>query len=349
MSDKLKLAVVGCGEIAPTTVKATNTQSRRAEYIVAVDIVPENAEKLARTFSLQVADWNEMLKRDDVDAVYISTPHFEHGHQAIESLQAGKHVMLEKPFALSLEECHRIVEIAREKDLFVGASFPMRYGGVPKKAKELYDSGAIGDFIAANWCMCQDRGEKYYRYGVTGKGPEAHWREYKEKSGGGNIIMNGIHYTDMINWITGEKAVSACCVGGTYAQKITIEDLAYALIKYSNGAAVSFNGGFSAKGALPYHFRILGTRGHIVLDGYWDNLVKLYSETPPQGIEANQWVDIPVTQPVHERAVLLDAFAEKILDQKEGAPTSEDGINAVAPLLAIYKSLETGQMEEVVY
>ncbi len=349
MSGKLTMAVVGCGEIGPQHLQAVLEQSTRARFVAAVDRLPVQAQKAAERFGLQAIAWDEMLGRRDIEAVYIATPHFEHGHQAIAAMEAGKHVLLEKPFALSVKDVLKIMDLEKKYGLFCGASFPMRYNAVMRKARELFISGAIGDFVAVNWTMCQDRGENYFRYGVTVAGPEAHWREYLQKSGGGNLIMNGVHYFDLVNWITGEFPQTVYGVGDAYVQNIDVEDLIYCVYKYSNGAAGCFNAGWSAKGVLPFLFRLLGTKGQIVMDGYWDNNVQLWSETPPAGIEPGKWTDIPFENPIQERALLTDAFAQKIQDGASDAPTSQDGFRALAPILAAYQSMNSGRMEVVEY
>ena len=140
-------------------------------------------------------DYREMLKRDDVDLVVVTLPHWLHGEAGIAALEAGKHLLVEKPMAMTLEDCGRMIEIAEEGDLRLGVGLTHHFHKVPVEVKRILDSGRLGPIVWGTQVNYTTR-----RYGST-----VPWYFDREK-GGGQLMSNGVHYIDRLLWMIGGPA-----------------------------------------------------------------------------------------------------------------------------------------------
>ncbi|MGB6130013.1 MAG: Gfo/Idh/MocA family oxidoreductase [Psychrilyobacter sp.] len=179
-------------------------EEKDVKLIGAADIYDESLEKFSEFYKKEkdlflTKDYNELLAREDVDAVFILSPDYCHEEHAIAALKAGKDVYLEKPLGITIEECDNILKTAMEegRKLFLGHN--MRYFPVILKMKEVIDSGVIGD-IQAVWC----------RHFVS-YGGDAYFKDWhsERKNVNGLLLQKGAHDMDVIHWLAGgySKAV----------------------------------------------------------------------------------------------------------------------------------------------
>ncbi len=165
------------------------------EIVAGADTKQSSRDKFAEKFpeAQLFEDYRELLKRSDIDAVMIATPDFCHEEQAIAALKAGKAVFLEKPLALTIEGCDRILRTAYETGtkLFLGHN--MRYYPVILKMKEIIDSGIIGD-VQCGWCR------HFINYGG-----DAYFRDWhsEQRYSNGLLLQKGAHDIDVIHWLMG--------------------------------------------------------------------------------------------------------------------------------------------------
>jgi predicted dehydrogenase len=200
--DKLRIGVIGvCGR---GSLANNWKDSSRAEVVAGVDVKEENLADFKSRFGDSVfttLDYREMLDRDDIDAVMIASPDFMHEEHAVAALQAGKHVYLEKPMAITVEGCDHIIRTEKEtgKKLMVG--FNMRCMNIYRTMKDVVDSGTIGEIKAA-----------WVRHFVWSG---SHWYFHDwhatQKNCTSLMLQKGSHDIDIIHWICGSyaKRVSA--------------------------------------------------------------------------------------------------------------------------------------------
>ncbi len=184
----LSVAVVGAGGIGRIRARSiADSKQGRVSWVADVDA--GRAKELAGPSSaIATVDWREAVSRPDVDAVVVSTPTKFHAEIAIEALQAGKHVLCEKPLARTTDEARRIVEAARDAKRVLKTGFNYRQMAHVRRAKELLGAGAIGK---ACFLRC--------RYGHGGRpGYEQHWCTNADLSGGGVLQEQGIHMVDLV-------------------------------------------------------------------------------------------------------------------------------------------------------
>jgi predicted dehydrogenase len=192
----VSVAIVGAGGIGRIRAQTISGAGRDRVCAVA-DVDAARARAVAQLCSADHADdWREIVFRSDVDAVVVSTPTKFHAEIALSALEAGKHVLCEKPLARTTAECQQIVEAARRANRVLKTGFNYRHMAHTRKAKELLEAGSIGP---AYFLRC--------RYGHGGRpGYECHWCTDADLSGGGVLQEQGIHMIDLVRVLLGEPS-----------------------------------------------------------------------------------------------------------------------------------------------
>jgi predicted dehydrogenase len=192
MGSKVKLAIVGCGGMGGTHMRRFQTLSDRVSLVAAVDVIADKARAVADMFpGAKVAtDFHDVL--DDVDAVLLALPHHLHFSVGQACLEAGKHVLLEKPMAIYEVACKELIQTAESRNKVLMIAYCMRFHPLVIRMKELLEEKKYGDvFQLSIWT------EQLTRY------PENHWASSKERLGGGQLFSHGCHYIDLMLWFLG--------------------------------------------------------------------------------------------------------------------------------------------------
>lgn len=227
------IGVIGCGGIAGAHIQAFLELKDQCEILALSDLDRTKAEGLASEFGLSAAgyeNYHDMLAREDIDIVAICTPPFVREVPIVDALAAGKHVLSEKPFAASLEECDRMLEAARRHDRKLGVMLQTRFDLSVRKIRHIVESGALGPILFASAANHHWRGDTYY---------DVHWRGNWEKERGGVLMNLGIHTLDVFLWIMGELE-SVQAEAGALGHAIETEDVVSAVLRFRNGAIGQF-------------------------------------------------------------------------------------------------------------
>ena len=223
---KLKLGIIGCGWIAPFHVQALNRLGDRVDVVWAADPETNRAERVAASLSTGdvdvLADYRAGLER--VDAVSILVPHHLHHPITLDALRAGCHVLLEKPFALTLAEADDMIAAAEGRGKTLMIALPHRYRKSTQAFRHLIDSGDYGRLFMLDAFMDEDNREY-----VTGG-----WFVKKATLGGGVYFSASAHMLDVMLWIAGEVQ-SVSMVGAHAGLPMEGEDTAISTIKFKNG------------------------------------------------------------------------------------------------------------------
>ena len=164
MSDRIRVGIIGAGGIAHTHARAYGAFPEEAQIVAFADIHEETARRTAGEFGVDscYTDYHEMLARDDIDLVSVCTPPFEHARNSIDALNAGKHVLCEKPMAGSLQECDAMLDAARSSGRSLSQVFQWRYRREVLLAKALIDEGKLGRVFFGKMDLLWWRGPHYY-------------------------------------------------------------------------------------------------------------------------------------------------------------------------------------------
>jgi predicted dehydrogenase len=339
MMAKTKFGIVGCGSAALPVCEAM-TASSLARLTKVYDLDPALARDLGERYDVPHAgQLEELLCDPDVDAVYIAVPHDQLYPLAWQALEAGKHALVEKPMALTLQQAGELIALAEKRRLALGVFYELRHAAAYAQARELIRAGAIGNIVGLRIQTLIDKPATYWQSGYSGRSASP-WRGQKARAGGGVVIMNTSHQLDAVRYLTGLEVVSVSAEIGTLIASVEVEDLAAATLRYDNGAIGSlFAGAHLAGSSLGSEcFDIYGTQGQLKLpDVYGDGPLQVFLRREWGGLPAGVWQTVEAAPaPVFAKAV--EAFARAV-QRGEPAPTNgHDARRALATVLAIYQS-----------
>jgi predicted dehydrogenase len=274
------VAIVGCGLIGRKRAAALGG----ARLVACADVDRPRAEALAGTSAGAEAadDWRAAIDRADVGLVIVATTNDALADIARAAVEAGKHVLIEKPAGRSVAEIDELIDAARRHRRLVRVGFNHRYHPALRKARELFEAGELGDLMFV-------RG----RYGHGGRpGYDKEWRADPVRSGGGELIDQGVHLVDLSQWFLGEFAV----VDGfahTYFWQMPVDDNAFLVLRTAR-KQVAFLHVSCTEWKNLFSFEIYGTRAKLHVEGlggsYGVERLAFYRMLPEMGPpETSTW------------------------------------------------------------
>ena len=230
---KLRVGIIGCGRISVMHLIPAQI-SEYAELTCCCDIKKERADDTAEKYGIKAYyDYEEMLKKERLDAVHICLPHYLHSKAAIAAFERGVNVLTEKPMDVDLASAERAVQVAKDKGAVFGVIFQCRYNNAAKLVKAAVESGRLGKILAARSVLTWTRPDSYYK--------ESDWKGTWDKEGGGVVIDQAIHSIDLVNWLVGSEIENVSCSMANRGHSIVkVEDSAEGLITYKNGVRYGF-------------------------------------------------------------------------------------------------------------
>ncbi|MBI3973170.1 MAG: Gfo/Idh/MocA family oxidoreductase [Chloroflexi bacterium] len=341
MSDTLRIGMIGCGEIAVRTAEGI-AAAENAAHVMVMDVSEAVAKDMGERHGVpHTTDVNQLLANPDVDAVYIAVPHYLHAPLAIQALEAGKHVLVEKPIATTLADADRMLAAAREAGRTLSVAFSAQIDPLSQTVRRLIAEGAIGKVLGTRIAYRGAKPESYWRGGYTGR-ITTDWRVSKEKSGGGILIMNAIHDLNTTRFVTGLEAVRVYAEYDTYTTPVEVEDYVAVTYRYDNGAIGTIEAGSAIPGRDPHGAfnRIYGERGQII----FPRPPKAFLTADFGDLKAGEWHDIAVPpRSGPERKLMIEGFARAVLARETPPVTGEDGRAALEIVVAAYRSGELHQ------
>jgi len=227
----LKVAIIGTGNISPMHIEGYLAFPQRCEIVALCDIVPVKCLQIKEKNKLNDAviydSHKALLEGTDFDLVSICTPPFNHAEITIDCLNAGKHVIVEKPMAASLRECDEMIAAAEANGKLLSVVAQNRFRGPIWNLKRLIDSGMIGKLVHAQIDSHWWRGHSYY---------DLWWRGLWDKEGGGCTLNHAVHHIDMLGWIMGLPEETCAMLTNVSHDNAEVEDLSVAVMRYKDGA-----------------------------------------------------------------------------------------------------------------
>ncbi|WP_054028538.1 Gfo/Idh/MocA family protein [Bacillus sp. FJAT-28004] len=227
----IRVAIIGTGSISSAHIDAYLALGNRCSIVALYDINAASAQDKKTKFQLSseiVNDYKDLLSRDDIDLVSICTPPYTHSDLSVDFLQAGKHVIVEKPMASSLAECDRMNEAAVASGKILSVISQNRFGDAIMKLKSVLDSGLAGRIVHAQVDSFWWRGYTYY---------DLWWRGTWEKEGGGCTLNHAVHHIDMFQWMMGMPDKVTAIMANTSHDNAEVEDLSVAILSYPRALA----------------------------------------------------------------------------------------------------------------
>lgn len=330
---KLNFAIVGCGHIAKKHAEAIK-HAEGAELLAVCDTIPENMTPYIEEYGVQgYEDLDDLLKNPDVDVINICTPSGYHAPLAVKAAKAKKHVVVEKPIALTLEDAQAIIDACNENDVKLSVVHPNRFRPAIQAIRQAMDEGRLGKLSHANATVRWNRNQAYY--------DQAPWRGTKSLDGG--VLMNqAIHNLDLLLWLMGDiEEVQS--MTATRLRKIEAEDVAVGLVRFKNGALGVIE---AATTIYPKNLEetlsVFGETGSIKIGGVTANKIEHWNvasmdetevETLVKDIEAD-----PFGKPGHQ--CIIEDMVEAVKENRTPIVTGEDGKKALELVIKLYEAAE---------
>lgn len=334
----VRFGVIGCGTAAVPVCAALDA-SPLATLVAVQDVNPAMAHDLAERHHVPALDTvDQLLAVAEVEAVYIAVPHHLLAGLATQALRAGKHVLVEKPMAITLADADALIALAQANGRTLDVFYEMRQITAYAQARELVQTGAIGEVIGVRLQTLIDKRLDYWQVGYAGRSNHP-WRGQKALAGGGVVLMNTSHALDALRYVTGLEVVSVAGEIATQVAAVEVEDLAVATLKLSNGALGSLIAGAHIAGARRAEgFDVYGVRGQICLpDPYGADPVRVFLREAWRDLPADAWHALPVVPGApYQRAV--EAFAQTVRQAPPTTAGAQSARQTLATVLALYQS-----------
>ncbi len=326
MSDTLKAGVIGLGGISAQHI-SNYRKAEGVELAAGADIDKAAADATAAKYGFKgFDDWRKMLDEVEPDVVSICTPPFLHREMAVECLQRGIHVMCEKPIASTMEDAEAMAAAAGEHDAQLMVAYCHRWHPTIKKVKQLLDADVLGKPL-------------FYRCAFAG------WVEFadnhrasKTQAGGGALMDNGSHATDIYQFLMG-KVSNVSCRAGTLLQSMETDDVAVMIFEGENGCFGEVLVGYSLPGDHT-EFKIVGEKGVIKIEDYFSGPVLFQ----PKG--TGEWLAHEVT-PGDRFEGEFGNFLAAVRGEAELLSTAETALHVHKVIAAAYADAQAkGQSVE---
>ena len=344
---KIRFGLVGCGFIGLTHAWAISSLEN-AELVAVMDIKEKSAREIGERFKVNwYTDYNSLLKRDNIDAIAIATPSGLHAEQAIKAARAGKHVMVEKPMAVTFEQANKTIEECKKKKVKLGSIFQERFCESSQWLKKAADEGRFGTLILGDAYVKWYRYQKYYD---TSGG----WRGTWKYDGGGALINQSIHTIDLLRWIMGPvKRIHSRTATRTH--NIETEDVGVASLEFENGALGIIEGTTSAYPGLFSRLEIHGDKGSAVIENRaiktWRFAEKKKGDPEEEKVPGGELVgagpsvgvDLEGRDPSKigvQHRVQYNDFVKAILEDREPLVNGVEGKKTLEVVLGIYRSVQ---------
>jgi len=328
--NKLKLAVVGCGDIAGFTALVSKLVPR-VILSACCDVNLERAQGFAKRHRIPkvFTDYNELLTKSSADAIYLAVPHHLHYEMILAAVGAGKHIFVEKPITRTLSEGKKLVEeIAGVK---VGVNYQYRYDSGCYALARAVQSGALGKIHSMRINIPWHRKQSYF--------DGAAWHRTIAQAGGGTLITQGSHFLDVALWALGDLPVSAMGCTSTPGFNVEVDTLAHGIVETADGILISVVSSMVA-----------ATEQKVTIEAYGELGTALYADRPfphVKFIGAKIHKELPPERGVHALQRSLAGYAKWILEDKPFLTPAASTLSVLAAVDGIYRSASSGQKSKI--
>lgn len=339
----MKYALIGCGRIAVNHIKAAVNND--LEIVALCDIDPskydimlEKAQCPELPNALRYAEYKKMLDdHPEIELIAIATESGEHARIALDCIDAGKNLIIEKPMAMSMEEANEIIEKAKEKGVKVSACHQNRFNRAIQELRKAVEAQRFGKLSHGSIHVRWNRGKAYY--------DQAPWRGTWEQDGG-TLMNQCIHGIDLLRWMLGDEVTEV--YGATRQQfhdYLEAEDVGVAVVKFANGAIGTIEG---TANVFPKNLEevlyVFGENGTVKIGGTSTNNIDVWEFADETEFDARNKSLQEETSNVYGNGhtLLYADVIDAIENDRQPYVDAVAGRNALEMVLAIYKSQKTG-------
>ncbi|MBD2772664.1 Gfo/Idh/MocA family protein [Iningainema tapete] len=332
---KLGWAVVGLGKFATQQIMPSFAECKQSKLVALVSGDRAKAEKYAQQYGINpkniynYQNYDSIRNNPEVDVIYIILPNALHAEYSIRGAQAGKHIMCEKPMAVTIEECQAMINAAKKANRKLMIAYRAQYEPYNLAAIELARSGQLGKIKA----IVSDHGRN-----LDPKDPADTWRMQKKLAGGGSLYDIGIYSLQATRYITGEEPIEISAI--THS---TPNDPRFREIEENVNFTLRFPSGILANCSSSYGYsdtkriQVFGSDATLELDPATDYYKHRLTIKRKNGIEERN------IQEKNQFALEIDHLSESIINNKQPKTPGEEGLQDVRLMQLIYQASRTGK------
>jgi UDP-N-acetylglucosamine 3-dehydrogenase len=340
--NKIKIAVIGCGSIAQHRHLPEYANSGLVEITAVCDIVKERAEEIAEKYGARAyTEYEELLAKEEVDAVSVCTPNYLHAPISVAALKAGKHVLCEKPMATSTAEAEEMIGAAETAGKKLMIAHNQRFVPSHEKAKKLIETGEIGKIYSFRSAFGHGGPE-----GWSADGKDS-WFFKKDEAFIGAMGDLGVHKTDLLRYILGEEFTEVgSFIETSSKEKADVDDTAVCVLKTASGIIGTLAASWSYVSKEDNSTIIYGEKAilrleddpvHSLVVQYVNGEVVRYELG---GIQTNE-------EGGQKSSRVIEQFVKSIVEDTEPAVTGEEGMKSLQVVLAALESNETKRIVKI--
>jgi predicted dehydrogenase len=341
----LRIAVVGCGVIGRIHADTIAALGPRASVVLAVD---ESADRAQALHERWTSSYAEALSAKDVDAVAICTPSGTHAELVVAALDAGKHVIVEKPLDVSMAAAQLVADAQARSDRTVAVVSQHRFDPASQVVHNAVATGSFGRMTSAVASVAWWRSQSYYDSGE--------WRGTWALDGGGALMNQSIHTVDLMVWLLGQPVEVFAATARLSHERIEVEDTAVATVRFASGALGLIHATTAAYPGISARLQVHGDRGSAIIEN--DQLTFFHAAGDEAGSDygtvgtGNQAGDVLPAAPVlpgsagllsQTHVAQYDDFLDAVRDQRPPLVGVAEATTTLAVILAVYESADTGQ------
>ena len=335
--DELRFAILGAGMVAQYHKAAIEANSEKGAKLVAISHHrPESRHRIESEFGVRCVPYDDVLSDKSIDVVCICTPSGQHAAQSLAAIHKGKHVLVEKPMALSLNDAREMIKQAWENDVYLSVALQRRADPIFNRVYQAIQNGDLGTLTLASIVMPYFRDQAYYN--------QAPWRGTWSLDGGGVLMNQGIHIVDLLIWFMGDP-VDVCAFAGTLQRDIEVEDALSATLRFQNGSMATIAATTTVGGGAPHRIEVYGTNGSIQIEGEgvtrWELNDPTQASVDPPSLQsdthAGAGADPKGISTAGHTSIVKDLIGA-IRERRMPAIDGREGMRSLSAVHAIYKA-----------
>tara|TARA_B100000809_G_scaffold243972_1_gene269465 strand:- start:719 stop:1759 length:1041 start_codon:yes stop_codon:yes gene_type:complete len=337
------IGIIGCGMISRFHARAIS-EIDNLRLVGCVSHRTESAQKLAEETNCKCYhSVDELVQDPDIHIVAICTPSGNHLEPALAAIDAGKHLLIEKPLEVTPARCDQLIHAAKEKGVLVSTVFQSRFHPASQELKQAVDQQRFGNLTMGDAYVKWYRSQEYYDSGA--------WRGTWALDGGGALMNQAIHSVDLLLWFMGPVVEVRAHVGTLAHERIEVEDVAVASLRFANGAFGTIEATTAAFPGLLKRIEIHGTQGSVILEEEDIRFWKFAEETEQDEVIRDKFsaqtqtgggAGDPAAIGHHGHRAQIQNLIQSIENGTPLVIDGQEGKRSVELICAIYEAAKTG-------
>jgi len=333
LSPKVRFVIAGTGAIAPSHAEAIR-RLNNAELVAFLGNDPHRTDFLSKKYGVKGYNrWEKLCQGETFDAVAIATHTGRHFEIGLEAASRGKHLLIEKPITMTLEEGEGLIESCQRSGVTLGVVYQHRFDPDIQRLKRWLETGALGTVLWASVSLPLHRDPSYYR--------EHEGRSDLSLTGGGVLVNQGIHFIDLFQWLFGPVSMVYGHTEGRFHQ-VPFEDTATALLQCASGVLITVAATTAASLSKPSRIEIHGSQGSILMENCM--LKQFIRQGRLPGKIERVWRRVRIRfrkRGSHEK--VFHDFSEAVLKGRSPCVDGKEALKSLQIVLGIYEASRSGK------